>query len=683
MRLAALTAAVLLLLSPWAAATPPAPPRGLAAIVVGIRRGECAPHLDTLRRIAEVATPTGARAAYLLGYCLRTLRRFDDARAAYLAAAARHPALTGYARFYAARSALDLGDPAGAVRILSIAPRGSSTLAQRWALLRAEALLDAGRPADALAVLRPLVGAVVSDDVAPSLWWLLGQAADGAGDRPAAIRAYGMVWWAFPGHPQADAARQRLRGLMRQRPVPSAEARAERGMRLMAMARMEEAERELTLAVRGPLPADVAVVASYQLGLLRIGTRGAVDAFAQAARHAVGRDRALYWLGQAYFRIGRSGDARAVWDRLVRAYPRSAWSARAVLGLGRTAEARGRWSEADAWYARSAQLAPGSFSADEARWRRGWIRLRTGRYAEAERLFLRYAAAFPDAPRAAGHLYWAGRARMAQGRSAHDLLRRVADRYPLTFYGQRARAQLGMPPPSPLPPPPDTVLPNDAFAPAHDELAALGFAREGAEEAEAATLRREAAALYVRAGDFHAAVTSAEPLVTSALYGGAPVDREIWELAYPRAFFTPVGQMAPRTGVDPYLALAVMREESRFDPGAVSPARAIGLMQLLLSTAQGVLGRPVTPARLMDPEVNIRAGMAYLGRLLEGFDENVPLAVAAYNAGPAGMRRQGGLARTDLDRFVESIPYAETRAYVQRVLQSYGIYRWLDESRIR
>src|SRR3989304_3539011 len=95
------------------------------------------------------------------------------------------------------------------------------------------------------------------------------------------------------------------------------------------------------------------------------------------------------------------------------------------------------------------------------------------------------------------------------------------------------------------------------------------------------------------------------------------------------------------------------------------------------SSPGGVLGRPVGPAGLMEPALNIRAGTTYLAGLLRRFQGTVPLAVGGYNAGPGGVRRHADLARSDLDRFVEELPYGETRAFVQRVLQSYGIYRWL------
>jgi soluble lytic murein transglycosylase len=147
-------------------------------------------------------------------------------------------------------------------------------------------------------------------------------------------------------------------------------------------------------------------------------------------------------------------------------------------------------------------------------------------------------------------------------------------------------------------------------------------------------------------------------------------------LAYPRAHWEMVAREASRAGVDPLLVLAVMREESRFDPRVVSVAGAVGLMQLMPSTARG-MDPTVTPDRLTDPETNIRLGTTYLARRLRDFDGDVVLALAAYNAGAGAARRFAQFRGDDLDVFIERIPFSETRAYVKRVLESYGIYRWL------
>lgn len=116
-----------------------------------------------------------------------------------------------------------------------------------------------------------------------------------------------------------------------------------------------------------------------------------------------------------------------------------------------------------------------------------------------------------------------------------------------------------------------------------------------------------------------------------------------------------VRRLAPRFAVDPRLALAIVRTESNFDPRARSPKNALGLMQLI----------PATAARFgvddpLDPEQNVRGGLAYLRWLLVRYDGDVRLAAAAYNAGEGAVDRHGGVP-----------PYDETRAYVRRVVELY------------
>jgi len=152
------------------------------------------------------------------------------------------------------------------------------------------------------------------------------------------------------------------------------------------------------------------------------------------------------------------------------------------------------------------------------------------------------------------------------------------------------------------------------------------------------------------------------------------------QLQYPLAFWTLVFRAAGSYAVDPFLIEAVMRQESRFDPQAQSPADAYGLLQLLPQTATRVAatGHPVPPSALIEPEINIDLGTRYLSGLLARFAGNVLKVLAAYNGGEAAVekweRRFGDL---DLDEFVESISYRETRDYVKRVMANYRAYRQL------
>lgn len=128
---------------------------------------------------------------------------------------------------------------------------------------------------------------------------------------------------------------------------------------------------------------------------------------------------------------------------------------------------------------------------------------------------------------------------------------------------------------------------------------------------------------------------------------------------------------------------AIIREESQYDRRAVSRVGAIGLMQVMPTTANQVARRLGFPGMgredLFDQETNIRIGVRYLEQLVEQFAGNVIYVIAAYNAGPAAVNAWIAMNRgRDPDEFVELIPYQETRQYVKRVLRSYHEYLRLN-----
>ncbi|MDE2576159.1 MAG: transglycosylase SLT domain-containing protein, partial [Rhodospirillales bacterium] len=141
----------------------------------------------------------------------------------------------------------------------------------------------------------------------------------------------------------------------------------------------------------------------------------------------------------------------------------------------------------------------------------------------------------------------------------------------------------------------------------------------------------------------------------------------------------------PPAGVAKALSLGIIRQESSFDTTTVSPSGARGLMQLMPGTAASVahqLAIPVSVSALVvDPDVNLRLGTAYLAQMLDRFQGCVPLAVAAYNAGPNRVdqwlaaigdpRQPGG---PDMIDWIEQIPFGETRNYVQRVIENQVVY---------
>ena len=134
-------------------------------------------------------------------------------------------------------------------------------------------------------------------------------------------------------------------------------------------------------------------------------------------------------------------------------------------------------------------------------------------------------------------------------------------------------------------------------------------------------------------------------------------------------------------GVDAYLFYGVVRQESLFRPDAVSPSGAVGLAQLMPGTARRIARANQQPAPsttdLFDPALNLRLGAAHLRELIDRFDGQSLVALAAYNAGPLPVDRWLPEEPMDADIWVENIPYNETRDYVQRVLWHSVVFGWL------
>jgi soluble lytic murein transglycosylase len=347
---------------------------------------------------------------------------------------------------------------------------------------------------------------------------------------------------------------------------------------------------------------------------------------------------------------------------------------RAVLAQGDVA---GGYYLADDANAAGDQLPDALFLA-------GWIALR--RQHDPARALQKF-----DALQAVSHSlitqsrawYWAGRA--TGGDAANDAYRRAAA-FPTTYYGQLAIAQLKG---------------ADAVAPA-----ILQAADPAITPAQAKTLADtemvRAATLLVRWGDPHwarqfllqqskaasmpaefafAARTASalglqDVAVQTARFAGR-LGVALPQVGWPAPFDPPAG---PPPGVDPALVLGLMRQESSFDPGIVSYAGAVGLMQLMPATARQVAGQGAFD--LKSPDANMRLGVAYFERLLAEFGGARACAIAAYNAGPhrarAWVETNGDpgpvpntLAAID---WIEQIPFAETRNYVQRVLENTTIY---------
>lgn len=219
---------------------------------------------------------------------------------------------------------------------------------------------------------------------------------------------------------------------------------------------------------------------------------------------------------------------------------------------------------------------------------------------------------------------------------------------------------------------------------ARRELAKLGLRvggrREGDPDASREDIYWITAILLDRGGVWHASHSIPRHRLASFRRhypNGGRYEAE-WRLGYPKAFPELVAKHSRANHVPEALQWAIMREESSFYPRAESFANALGLTQMMSRTARRFAKWPVTRDALFDPDKNLEVGSKFLAFLLEHYGGAVPLVISGYNAGEGGvdrwLRERGDL---ELDEFIETIPYDETRGYTKRVLSSYLTYTWL------
>jgi soluble lytic murein transglycosylase len=363
---------------------------------------------------------------------------------------------------------------------------------------------------------------------------------------------------------------------------------------------------------------------------------------------------------------------------------RSFWNERSALirALIKTGQDR------DAYELAKAHGQSDTEFATDAEFLAGFVALRRLKQpAVALTHFKTLAALSPAAITQGRAHYWLGRTQAAMGQDPNPEYRQAAA-WATTFYGQLAAVALGE----------DAPALNARIAALRDP----SWTRDTAQAFTGHEVVRAASWLVAwgdpgRARVFllrmdEIAPTAAERALNAdlALKLGVPdaavfVARRMGRdgIALPQAGWPAPFQPPPAP--DEAAALGIMRQESSFDVGAVSPSGARGLMQLMPFTAKDVakkLGVPVSiPTLTVDPKQNMHLGTAYLREVLERFGGALPLAAAAYNAGPHRVDQwlaENGDPRTDavpMTDWLELIPFAETRNYVQRVMENVAIYR--------
>ena len=346
-----------------------------------------------------------------------------------------------------------------------------------------------------------------------------------------------------------------------------------------------------------------------------------------------------------------------------------------------------RGKTADAYALAAAHQGQHPTDRAEATWLAGWIAL--NKRGRADRALVHFETLYNQVTTPiskARAAYWAGHAARRLTADGATWFARAAA-HPTTFYGQLAARHGAL---RTLPLAAATATSNPATRPWRHELATVTrlLAAAGDDELSAIFFRHLARPVSDRAGATRMAALAHHlgrpDLAVFMARKAARRSHHLLNLGYPTALpgLTAATVVA---GLEPALVLAIIRQESAFDRGAVSRAGARGLMQLMPATARRVAARaglPYARARLTeDAAYNLRLGQLYLKDLLAQFGGHYALAIAAYNAGPhrvrRWLRRFGSTPVTEdaLVDWIEKIPFGETRNYVQRVLEATVVYR--------
>lgn len=415
----------------------------------------------------------------------------------------------------------------------------------------------------------------------------------------------------------------------------------------------------------------------------------------------------LFSAATSWSRARNVGRAKALYEQIMRRFRGTPAAERALYSLARLFYSHGHWRDAERAYDRYLRRHSGRGRAARylaaSLYERSIAQLAAGRQERAlEGIHRLQRSALRQYPRAMLlHLEGVALASSEENaarRKAEALFREVIGNYPLSFAALASAqrlAKMGLSVPLMLTSPaaPEPVDDSLTLPPNVRVLAELGLhsAAERALYAQEDLLRRryrprsteKLCGLYESLDRGWRRYAVGRGVVRDQVLWNAPTKANLWawNCLYPRPFEDAVSQLESRYELPPALMYAVMRQESGFRQDVRSPVGALGLMQLMPATAKRAaseLGIEHEHERLTQVRYNLELGAFYLGKLLDGFEQRVVLALAGYNAGPHAVSRwlDGG-RDLPLDLWVARIPYGETRSYVMRVMTNWARYRYL------
>ena len=393
-------------------------------------------------------------------------------------------------------------------------------------------------------------------------------------------------------------------------------------------------------------------------------------------------------------------------EQMESSFSRSPWLAEALFSSANMYMLRRDYPTAVGYYSYLATHFPENTNAAAAHWRAGWLSYREGLFADASRMFDEQIRLYPGAKETVSAIYWRGRLYEMQDHkpaNAAANYRTLIRAYQHFFYAQMARQRLAalgnaqpvaQPQLDSLQAPPVPAL-QESFPADSPHLAkARLLANAGLNDYIAQEIAADPgssswsalaeAQIYASYGETYRAMRAlkrALPYAATASIKSIPL--VYWRILFPKPWWETIKTESAKNNLDPYLVASLIRQESEFDPSVVSYANAYGLMQLLPSTGKTLAREEgishFETFQLLDPEMNIRLGTRYLRQMLDKFGGVQEYALAAYNAGDGRVVDwQSAGPYNGIDEFVESIPFTQTREYVEAISRNEETYRAID-----
>jgi soluble lytic murein transglycosylase len=520
------------------------------------------------------------------------------------------------------------------------------------------------------------------------------------------------IYFTMPASPDADAAYAELKKLP-SAPPPSLVQLKTRADGLMNKKRYADAADEYRTLVNQIGPGDRALI---QLALADALHRAGRNHDAKLVLALLGSEggeinaRRLYLLGQVAWAANDNDTFYRTVNELRQAAPASPWLEQALLSAANLHLVHHEYDQALDAFRESQQRFPNGPRASYVHWKAAWLILRQGRNDEAEKAFEEQIALYPSGSETPAALYW--RARLAeednQPLMARAFYQKLSDRYRNFYYAELARDRMKhlapaaadattqfalldrVPPLDSAGKVADSEPPSDELHVQKAELLANGglvdFAVRELQAASAADGGSwgpaETAQLYDETGHYDQAIEVMKHSAPNYFALDIPdLPRKYWEALFPKPYWSDLKRSSAANGLDPYLVASLIRQESEFNPNAVSRANAVGLMQLLPKTGKAVAKqvklKRYDASQLYTPAVNLELGARYFRGMVDKFG-GFEYALAAYNAGSD--RVEDWLSQgkyRDPQEFVESIPFTETREYVQAILRNASVYKQL------